>query len=109
MTTGVPETQPERTVLAWQRTGLGVLAVGGLLGHGALETQRPVLLAVAGMTGLLGLGILGGLAPVRYRQVLRRLRTGKAMSAPRLIGTATGVVVLAAVAATVAVTALALG
>ena len=25
------ETQPARTVLAWQRTGLGVLAVAGLL------------------------------------------------------------------------------
>ena len=109
MTTGSAETQPERTALAWQRTGLGVLAVGGLLGHGALKTHQPVLLAVAGGTALLGLAVLGGLAPVRYRQVRGRLPVGEVTSAPRLLIAATAVVVLASVAAGVAVTALVLG
>ena len=30
------ETQPERTVLSWQRTGLGVLALAGLLARAAV-------------------------------------------------------------------------
>ena len=70
------ETQPERTALAWQRTGLGMMAVAGLLGHGAVERENPVLLAIAGAAALLALAVLGGLAPVRYRQVRRTLRLG---------------------------------
>jgi len=94
-------TQPERTALAWQRTGLGVLAVAGLLGHRALEHRSAVALVVAGLAALLGLGVLGGLAPVRYRHVQRRGTA--AMAAPRLLAAATAVVVLAALAAAVAV------
>jgi putative membrane protein len=96
--TGI-ETQPERTALAWQRTGLGVLAVAGLLGHRALEARLPALLVVAGIVALLGLGVLGGLAPVRYRRLLR----GATGSAPALTVAATGAVVLAAAVAAVAV------
>jgi putative membrane protein len=97
------ETQPERTALAWQRTGLGVIAVAGLVAHGAVEHENPVLLAVAGAAALLGLGVLGGLAPVRYRQVRRRRAMGADMSAPGPIAAATVTVVLAAVAAATAV------
>jgi putative membrane protein len=97
------ETQPERTALAWQRTGLGVLAVGGLLGHEALKTRAPVMLVVAGVAALLGLGILGGLAPVRYRHVRRRVAADEPVVAPRLLAAACVVVGLAAVAAGVAV------
>jgi len=93
------ETQPERTALAWQRTGLGVLAVGGLVAHTAIERQDRVLLVVAGAAALLGLGVLGGLAPVRYRQVRRRRAAGVAMSAPRLITAVTTAVTLVALAA----------
>jgi putative membrane protein len=94
----VTETQPERTALAWQRTGLGVLAVGGLLGHRALEHRSAVLVVVAAVVALLGLGVLGGLAPARYRQVQRR-----AAAAPRMVTAAAGAVVLVALAAGVAV------
>jgi putative membrane protein len=94
-----PETQPERTALAWQRTGLGVLGVAGLVAHAAVEHENPVLLAVAGAAGLLGLGVLGGLAPVRYRQVRRRRATGTDMSAPAPVRAATATVVLVALAA----------
>jgi putative membrane protein len=97
------ETQPERTALAWQRTGLGVLAVTGLLGHRAVENGRPVLLVVAGFAALLGLGVLGGLAPVRYRRLREHLATGTGVAAPGLMAAATGAVVLVAVAAAVAV------
>jgi putative membrane protein len=109
MTVPRTETQPERTALAWQRTGLGVMAVAGLLGHGAVQTERPVMLGVAGGTALLGLAVLGGLAPVRYRQVRRRLSTDEPMAAPGLLITATIVVLLASVAAVVAVVMLAAG
>lgn len=100
MSRAAGETQPERTALAWQRTGLGVLAVGGLLAHRALEHSGAVLVAVAGLVALLGLGVLGGLAPARYRQVQRP--TGPVV-APGMVAAATGTVVLVAVAAGVAV------
>ena len=101
---GPGETQPERTALAWQRTGLGVMAVAGLLGHGALETENPVLLAVAGAAALLGLGVLGGLAPVRYRQVRRMLGGGgNGGSAPVLVTAVTVAVTLVGLAAMAAV------
>jgi putative membrane protein len=99
----VRETQPERTDLAWQRTGLGVLAVAGLLAHSSVEAAAPVRLAVAGGVALLGLGVLGGLAPLRARLARQALDRGQGVAVPRLAALATGVVVLVAVAALVAV------
>jgi putative membrane protein len=96
------ETQPERTALAWQRTGLGVLGVAGLLGHAAVDKDSPVALAVAGVVALLGLGVLGGLAPVRYRRVRRQLSAGSGVTARGLPAAVTGAVVLSALAAAVA-------
>jgi putative membrane protein len=96
------ETQPERTALAWQRTGLGVLAVAGLLAHRAAEEERRVLLVLAGAAGLLGL-LLGVLAPVRYRDVRRRVAAGTGVSAPRLVVVATATVLVVAAVAAVAV------
>jgi len=97
------ETQPERTALAWQRTGLGVLAVAGLLGHAAVRNGQPVLLVLAGGVALLGLGVLGGLAPWRYRRLGRSRATGAGAAAPRLVAVAAGVVATAALAAAAAV------
>jgi putative membrane protein len=101
VTSSAVETQPERTALAWQRTGLGVLAVGGLLGHRALESGNALVLVLAGLAAVLGLGVLGGLAPVRYRQVLRR--APGTLAAPALVGAATAAVVLVALSAAVSV------
>ena len=97
------ETQPERTALAWQRTGLGVLAVAGLLAHRALQEERPVLLVLAGAAALLGLVVLGALAPVRYRDVRRRVAAGRGAAAPRLVTTVTATVLLVSTVAAVAV------
>jgi putative membrane protein len=97
------ETQPERTALAWQRTGLGVLAVAGLLGHRAVEQERPALLVLAGAGALLGLVVLGALAPLRYRDVRRRVAAGTGAAAPRLVAGVTTTVLLVAAAAAVAV------
>ena len=97
------ETQPERTALAWQRTGLGVLAVGGLLAHGAMRNGRPVLLAAAGMVALAGLVVLGWLAPVRYHEVLGAVNDRTAVSAPRMVTAVTAAAVLACALAGVGV------
>ena len=97
------ETQPERTALAWQRTGLGVLAVAGLLAHRAVEEERPLLLLLAGAGALLGLVVLGALAPVRYRVIRRRVAAGTGAAAPRLVAGVTATVLLVAAAAAVAV------
>lgn len=97
------ETQPERTALSWQRTGLGVLAVSGLVGHAAVEHRAPLLLALAGFVALLGLGVLGGLAPLRARAVERALDRGTGVAVPRLALVVTVVVAAVAVVALVAV------
>ena len=96
------ETQPERTALAWQRTGLGVLAVAGLLGHRAVEHGRPALLVPAAAAALLGLVVLGALAPRRYRDVRRGLGA-RSVAAPRAVAGVTVVVLLVGAAAAVSV------
>ena len=97
---GVPD---DRTALAWQRTGLGVMAVAGLLGHRAVETEQPVQLAVAGVVALLSLAVLGWLAPVRYRRVRSGLAGNAFRAARRTAAGATAVVVVTGLAALVAV------
>ncbi|MGY2002043.1 DUF202 domain-containing protein [Blastococcus sp. SYSU DS1024] len=97
------ETQPERTALSWQRTGLGLLAVAGLVGHRAVHLGRPTLLVLAGVAALLGLAVLGGLAPARYRQVQRQVAAEGAVVGRSAARGATAAVVLTALAAAVAV------
>jgi putative membrane protein len=92
------ETQQERTVLSWQRTGLGVLAVSGLLAHGAFAGGETLPLLLGGAVALLGLAVLG-VAPLRYRRVRRAVADGAAVCAPRLAGLAAAVVTATAVAA----------
>jgi putative membrane protein len=103
MTPSVRETQPDRTVLSWQRTGLGVLALAGLLARAAVTDGAPARLAVAGGVALLGLGVLGGLAPLRAREVEQALDRGTGVAVPRLALAVTAVVVAVAVVALVAV------
>jgi putative membrane protein len=95
------ETQPERTALAWQRTGLGVLAVAGILAHGALLRGGVALVVLACLASLVSLAVLGGLAPVRYRQVRRRVGSGTVPTGP--IGAVAGFVLVTAGAAAAAV------
>ena len=102
-TSGPRETQPERTVLSWQRTGLGVLAVAGLLARAAVDGGAPVRLAVAGAVALLGLGVLGGLAPLRARAVQRAVDRRGDVAVPRSVLLVTAVVVTVAAASLVAV------
>jgi putative membrane protein len=92
------ETQPERTAQSWQRTGLGMLAVAGLLGHGAVRSDRSVLLALAGCVALIGLAVLGGLAPARRRRLHRVAADDVDAAAPRSMALVTGAVVLIGIA-----------
>ncbi len=97
------ETQPERTVLSWQRTGLGVLAVAALLARAAVTSDAPGRLAVAGAVALLGLGVLGWLAPRRAGALVGAVDGGTVVAAPRTALLATAVVVAVVGAALAAV------
>ena len=93
------ETQPERTALAWQRTGLGMMAVAVLLAHGALRSGAAAMFLASGAAALLALSVLGGLAPVRYRQVRRAVSDDAAAVAPALAAAVTVAVALTALTA----------
>jgi len=60
-------TQPARTALAWQRTGLGMLLVAGLLARSTVLAQDPLLVVPTAVVALSGLVVLGVLAPRRQR------------------------------------------
>jgi putative membrane protein len=92
------ETQPERTALSWQRTGLGMMAVAVLLAHGALRSREPGMYVASGAAALLALAVLGGLAPLRYRQVRRAVTGGGRTGAPVAAAAVTVVVTLVALA-----------
>ena len=86
-------TQAERTALAWQRTGIGAMAVGALLMrahvHQNLLPPWPgLLLAVAG-----GVAILV-LVPQRYRRVLLAVQAGHTPLSRAMVPCATLVLVL---------------
>ncbi|SFE14336.1 DUF202 domain-containing protein [Blastococcus tunisiensis] len=98
---GVPV---ERTDLAWQRTGLGILAVAGLIGYRAVSAEQPALLVTAGIAALVGLGVLGGLAPARARFVRRQRARDADVAARRSVAAVTAAVVAICLAAAVAVT-----
>lgn len=100
---GPGETQPERTALAWQRTGFGVLAVGGLLAHAALTSHRVSLVVLAGLVAVLALLVLGVVAPLRYREVRATVASGTPAGDSRAAVAVAGAVLLTACAATVAV------
>ncbi|GAB4082554.1 hypothetical protein GCU67_11310 [Modestobacter muralis] len=93
------ETQPARTVLAWQRTGLGVLAVAGLLLRSAAVHGRPAVLALAAVVAASGLVVLGVLTRRRAGSAQRAAGRAGDARAPRLAAVATGLVVLCAVCA----------
>ncbi len=88
--------QAERTALAWQRTGIGAMAVGALLMHGhvhqnLLPPWPGLLLAVVG-----GFAILV-LVPQRYRRVLRAVQVGHTPLSRAMVPGATLVLVLVTV------------
>ena len=93
------ETQPARTALAWQRTGLAVLVVAALLVRTAVVRDQPLLALPAGLVALVGLTLLGVLAPRRARSVRQAAETAGPGADRTSVRWATGLVVLTAVAA----------
>ena len=94
---GPAETQPARTALAWQRTGLAVLVVAGVLTHAAARRGELLLVVPAAVVALAGLAVLGVLGPRRQRQIDAAVGAGDDVRAPRTAAAATAAVVLAAV------------
>jgi uncharacterized membrane protein YidH (DUF202 family) len=100
--TGPPrplETQAARTALAWQRTGLGLLLVAGLLARGAAVHGELLLVVPAALVAVAGLVVLGSFGPRRQRRGDVAARTGGDARAPRAAALVTGLVVLAALCA----------
>ena len=86
----------ERTALAWQRTGIGTMAVGALLTHAyvhehLLPPWPGLLLAVAG-----GVAILV-LVPQRYRRITRAVQAGHTPLSRAMVPGATLMLVLVTV------------
>ena len=100
MTTPPPGT---RTGLAWQRTGLGLIAIAALIGARAFNTGEAPLLLIAGAAALIGAGIMGVLAPLRQRLLRRRMAADDHVAAPGAVAFITVAVVVLAVLAGVAV------
>ena len=88
-----------RTLLAWQRTGLGLIAVGALMAARAFSTGSESLLVTAGAAALVGAAVLGLLAPLRVRRLRRRWAAGEGVAAPGAALTLSLAVILVAVTA----------
>lgn len=95
----VGETQPARTALAWQRTGLGLLVVGGLLGRGAAQHRQLALLVPTTIVACAALLILGVLTPHRQRTSQEAAHADGDGRAPRAAALTTAFVVLAGLCA----------
>ena len=93
---GPGETQPARTTLAWQRTGLGLLVVAALLTRAAAVAGDPLLVLPAGVVAIAGVAVLGVLTPRRSRATRRAAEGGAGGPAPGAAAACTGLVVLAA-------------
>lgn len=96
---GSGETQPARTALAWQRTGLGLLVVAGLLARAAAAHGELLLLLPATVVAVSAIGVLGVLTPRRRRSSQQAATRGRPGDARRPAAVATALVVLAAVCA----------
>ncbi|MFC9833767.1 DUF202 domain-containing protein [Rhodococcus sp. NPDC127530] len=96
-----PGLQPQRTALAWQRTGLTVLAASAATGFAAFRQGAPTLVACA-----LGAGIMLGYLGVRhFPQGLDRQHHQHSIW-PTLAGTVLLVTIIALVGAALALTSL---
>lgn len=92
-----PGLQPERTALAWRRTGLA-LAVGSI---GAIRVLPELFAPVAVAPGALGLVlaiVVLALAERRYRSTHRRLMRAGATRVPLADGALPGLVALGTLA-----------
>lgn len=87
------ESQAARTSLAWQRTGLSMLLVAGLLARAAAAHGELLLVVPAAIVATAGLVVLGVLAPRRQRHGSAAACAGGDGRAPRSAALVTGLVV----------------
>jgi hypothetical protein len=90
------ETQPARTALAWQRTGLGMLLVAGLLARSTVLAADLRMVVPTAVVALAGLLVLGVLAPRRQRAGQAAAAAAGDARAPRSAALVTALVVLTA-------------
>ncbi len=91
-----PRLQSERTAMSWQRTALGVGAIGLLLLHNGV----PATAFLGGAAILMAVALLF-LAERRYEHTLTRVSAGEPPSSPALMRTMTGTVMVLAAGAIV--------
>lgn len=85
--------QAERTALAWQRTGIGAVAVGALLVHGHVNQHVLPLWPGLLLATVAGLAVLI-LVPRRYSRILRAVRAGHTPLSSRMVAGLTILLVL---------------
>jgi uncharacterized membrane protein YidH (DUF202 family) len=84
--------QAERTALAWQRTGIGLMAVAALLLRWEVTEYLPVWPGVV-IAAVAGVAVLF-VVPDRYRRVLRAVRAGHTPRSRRMLPAATVFMIL---------------
>lgn len=93
--------QAERTALAWQRTGLGLLAVGALLLHEAGGGLRALAVVVGLADVATGAVLSVVIARLRYRRTLASVTAGRTPVARRSCVAVTACAIATAIAAAV--------
>jgi uncharacterized membrane protein YidH (DUF202 family) len=97
-----PGMQAERTYLAWQRTGLGLAAVGVLMMHSAVDGHPP--LVVPGGLTLVAAAVLTARAQHRFRSTVALIRAGHSPVNYRLVALTAGLVGVLCLVALTAIT-----
>ena len=95
-----PGLQAERTAMAWQRTALGVGAIGALLVHHAGVASWGALPGALGLLTAIGLIVA---SEHRYERTVRQVRYGGAPVSRFLVRSLTAATVLLAASALVLV------
>jgi len=85
--------QAERTALAWQRTGIGAIAVGALMMREHIQQHLIPTWPGLALTMAAGIAVVV-LVPQRYRRVLRNVRAGRTPLSRTMVPAATLVLVL---------------
>ncbi len=80
----------ERTLLAWVRTGVGMMGFGFLLARLTVTQTARTAVAVGTALAVLG-GIVNFAATIRYRTQIHRIRHGHEQLPDVLLPTAVGI------------------
>ena len=90
----------ERTALAWERTGFGLVAVGAVVVHGSKNLTGPAQITLGIAVVAAGAVTSVVIAPVRYRRIVSDVRGHRSTMAGRTLRAVTLVLCAVAFAAT---------